>query len=61
MATEEAKAIYRSRGSLSEWANAQIRRLGLTQFMVRGVAKVTTVATLIAVTHNLLRWLAWGT
>jgi len=61
MATEEAKAIYKTRGSLSEWANAQIRRLGLTQFMVRGVAKVTTVATLIAVTHNLLRWLAWGT
>ncbi len=61
MATPEAKAVYKARGSLSEWANAQIRRLGLIQFTVRGIAKVTTVATLIAVTHNLLRWLAWGT
>lgn len=61
MATEEAKAVYKVRGSLAEWANTQIRRLGLTQFTVRGIAKVTTVATLIAVTHNLLRWLAWGT
>ena len=59
MATPEAKAIYKTRGSLAEWANAQVRRLGLTQFTVRGIAKVTTVATLIAVTHNLLRWLAW--
>jgi len=59
MATAEAKAVYKTRGSLAEWANAQVRRLGLTQFTVRGIAKVTTVATLIAVTHNLLRWLAW--
>jgi len=61
MATEEAKAVYKTRGSLSEWANAQVRHLGVSQFTVRGVAKVTTVMLLIAVTHNLLRWLAWGT
>jgi len=60
MATAEAKAVYKIRGSLAEWANAQVRRLGLTQFTVRGIAKATTVATLIAVTHNLLRWLAWA-
>lgn len=60
MATPEAKAVYKIRGSLAEWANAQVRRLGLTQFTVRGLAKATTVATLIAVTHNLLRWLAWA-
>lgn len=61
MATEEGKAVYKTRGALSEWANAQVRYLGVSQFTVRGIAKVTTVMLLIAVTHNLLRWLAWGT
>jgi len=60
MATQEAKGVYKTRGALSEWANAQVRHLGVSQFTVRGVAKVTTVMLLIAVTHNLLRWLAWG-
>ncbi len=56
MATEEAKAIYRQRGSTAEWANAQIRLHGVSQFTVRGLAKVTTVALLVAVAHNFLRW-----
>lgn len=58
MATAEAKAIYKARGALAEWANAQVRHLGLSHFTVRGVTKVTTVALLMAVTHTLLRWLA---
>ncbi|MBI2918438.1 MAG: transposase [Chloroflexi bacterium] len=61
MATAEAKAVYRTRGALAEWANAQVRHLGVSQFTVRGGAKVTAVMLLIAVTHNLLRWLAWAT
>jgi len=60
MATAEAQAIYKRRGALAEWANAQTRHLGLTQFTVRGVAKVTAVALLIALTHNLLQMLAVG-
>ena len=32
----------------------------VTQFTVRGIAKVTTVMFLVAVTHNLLRWVALG-
>ncbi len=56
MATEEAKAIYRRRGSTAEWANAQVRLHGVSQFTVRGVVKVTTVALLVAVAHNFLRW-----
>lgn len=60
MATEEAKAIYKGRGALAEWANAQVRQLGVSQFTVRGLAKVTTVMLLVAVAHNLLRWLATG-
>jgi hypothetical protein len=59
MATDEAKAHYQGRGALAEWANAHVRRLGVTQFTVRGLAKVKTVLLLVAVTQNLLRWLAW--
>lgn len=60
MATEEAKAVYKERGALAEWANAQVRQLGVSQFTVRGLTKVTTVMLLVAVAHNLLRWLAIG-
>lgn len=61
MATEEAKTIYRQRAATAEWTNAQWRaRQGLRQFTVRGLEKITTVALLHAVTHNLLRWQALG-
>ena len=60
MATDEAKAIYRQRGSLAEWTNAQVRLHGVSQFSVRGVAKVTSVMLLVAVAHNLLRWASMG-
>ncbi len=56
MATEEAKAIYRQRSSTAEWANAQVRLHGVSQFTVRGLVKVTTMALLVAVAHNFLRW-----
>ena len=58
MATEEAKAVYRQRGSTAEWANAQVSQHGVSRFTVRGVAKVTSVMLLLAVGHNLLRWAA---
>ena len=56
MSTEEAKAVYRQRGSIAEWTNAQVRLHGVSQFSVRGLAKVTSVMLLVAVPHNLLRW-----
>ena len=56
MASEEAKAVYRQRGSMAEWTNAQVRLHGVSQFTVRGLAKVTTVALLAALAHNFLRW-----
>ena len=56
MSTEEAKAVYRQRGSMAEWTNAQVRLHGVSQFSVRGLAKVTSVMLLVAVAHNLLRW-----
>ncbi len=58
MATEEAKAVYRQRGSTAEWANAQVSQHGVSRFTVRGLAKVTSVMLLVAVGHNLLRWTA---
>jgi len=58
MASEEGKAVYRQRGAIAEWANAQLIQHGLTQFSVRGLSKVTTVLLLIAVAHDLLRWLS---
>lgn len=58
MATQEAKAVYKERGATAEWANAQVRQHGVSQFRVRGLVKVTTVMLLVAVAHNLLRWTA---
>ena len=58
MATKEAKAVYRQRGSTAEWANAQVSQHGVSRFTVRGVVKLTSVMLLVAVGHNLLRWAA---
>ena len=58
MATEEAKAVYRQRGSTAEWANAQVSQHGVSRFTVRRMAKLTSVMLLVAVGHNLLRWAA---
>lgn len=59
MGTTEAQVIYKERSSTAEWTNAQARtRHGLQQFSVRGVDKITSVMLLLAVSHNLLRWLA---
>lgn len=57
MATEEAQGVYRRRGATAEWANAQVRHHGVSQFTVRGLAKVLTVALLVAIAHDILRWI----
>ena len=57
MATVEAKILYRERGAIAEWTNAQTRQHGVSQFSVRGLANVTAAMLLIAVSHNLQRWL----
>lgn len=55
MQTEEAKELYRARAGLAELPNAQWKgRFGLCEFLVRGLAKVTCVALLAALTTNLL-------
>lgn len=59
MGTEEAKVTYRQRAAHAEWSNAQMRqRYGLQQFPIRGVDKVLSMLLLLAVSHDLLRWLA---
>ena len=59
MATEEGKRVYRDRCSTAEWVNAQLReRHGVRQFKVRGLVRVTAVMLLVAIAHNLLRWMA---
>lgn len=58
MATDEAKVIYKERAATSECANARVRQHGLYQFVVRGLVKVTCVALWMAITHDLLRWIA---
>jgi transposase len=59
MGTEDGKTIYRQRSGIAEWTNAQLRfRHGLQRFTVRGLDRVTSVVLLLAVTHNLLRYLA---
>jgi hypothetical protein len=59
MASPEAQTIYRQRSGIAEWTNARLRvRHGLQRLAVRGVGRVTGVALLLAVTHNLLRYLA---
>ena len=59
METEEGKATYKHRASTAECVNAQSRvKYGAQRFTVRGVTKVTGIALLWAITHNLLRWAA---
>jgi transposase len=58
MDSAEGQAIYRQRGASAECINAHVRRYGVLQFGVRGIDKVLSVMLLVAVTHNLLRWIA---
>jgi transposase len=55
MDTDEAKRLYRARASLCELVNARGRALGLDQFLVRGLRKVTNVVLLTVIASNLLQ------
>ena len=58
METKDAKDIYKLRAATAEWTNAQARAHGLKRFTVRGLKKVLNVVLLVAISHNLMRWLA---
>lgn len=55
METPEAKELYRARAGLAELPNAHFKgRLGLGQFLIRGLANVTCIALLTGLAFNLL-------
>lgn len=59
MGAAKGQETYHQRSGIAEWTNAQLRgRHGLQRFTVRGVDRVTSVVLLLAITHNLLRYLA---
>ncbi len=57
MGTDQAKKIYKDRAATAECVNALSRLRGVQQFRVRGLAKTLSVMLLVAITHNLLRWI----
>ena len=59
MGTAEGKEIYKVRAATAECVNALWKdQRGLHRLRVRGLAKVLCIALWMAVTHNLLRWVA---
>ncbi len=54
MGTEAAQLIYKLRAQTAEWVNAMCRNRGLWRMPVRGRTKCRIVATLYAITHNLM-------
>jgi transposase len=54
MGGNDAKTIYKERAATAECANAQVRNRGLTQFLVRSMDKVKTIALWHALTHNMV-------
>jgi hypothetical protein len=57
MGTDAAKEIYKQRAATAECVNALARLRGLQQFRVRGLDKALCVLLLMAITHNVLRWI----
>jgi len=54
MQTEEAKQIYRKRSEVAEFPNLWLKtKIGLKQFYLRGLAKVTDEAKWAALAHNI--------
>ena len=57
MASEAGKEIYRQRAATSETVNADLRSYrGLTQIMVRGLAKAKCVALWCALAYNVMHF-----
>ena len=58
METVEGKEIYRQRGAVAEFPNAWIKaKIGLRQFHVRGLLKVTLEALWVCLTYNIQQWI----
>ncbi len=58
METAEAKEIYKQRSEVAEFPNAWIKdKIGLRQFRLRGLAKVTLEAMWACLTYNISQWI----
>jgi len=58
MGTPEAQAIYRQRAGVAEFPNAWIKdKIGLRQFRLRGLAKVTLESLWACLTYNICQWI----
>lgn len=58
MQTEEAKEIYKQRAGVAEFPHAWIKdKIGLRQFRLRGLAKVTLEALWACLTYNICQWI----
>lgn len=54
MKFDDAKKTYSKRGHTAEFANAVAKARGMGEFLVRGITKVTNMALLCAVVHNMM-------
>jgi transposase len=58
METSEAQAIYKQRAGVAEFPNAWIKdKMGLRQFRLRGLAKVTLESLWACLTYNICQWI----
>jgi transposase len=58
METPEAQAIYKQRAGVAEFPNAWIKdKMGLRQFRLRGLVKVTLEALWACLTYNICQWI----
>lgn len=61
MKSDSGKRIYAKRGQVAEFPNAVIKeRMGLRQFLVRGMGKVQTVMLLTVLAYNMQRLFSLG-
>jgi hypothetical protein len=58
MQTEQAQQIYKQRAGVAEFPNAWIKeKIGLRQFRLRGLLKVTAEALWACLTYNICQWI----
>jgi len=58
METAEAQEIYKQRSGVAEFPNAWIKdKIGLRQFRLRGLAKVTLESLWACLTYNICQWI----
>ncbi len=58
METPETQAVYKQRAGVAEFPNAWIKdKMGLRQFRLRGLVKVTLEAVWACLTYNICQWI----